>query len=393
MARSVVILGGYGETGGRVARLLARRTGVPLALAGRDLAKVSSLAAEIGRTVPDAEVRGLALDAADLAALGTACEGAALVVNALAGRLLPHHAIAEAAVRAGADVLDLQYPAWDTHDLDFLAKREGRCVVTQAGFHPGLPGVLARWAADRLDLLGTVWVAGLLRPRGGIPLTPAVDDLIESFRGYRTYALRDGRWERVGLLSPRAMPAAWFDFGFGRQRTALMDLDEVLALPERYPELERAGFSIAGFDPVTDWVVMAAIWAALPFFRGRPLTPLSRLLCWSTRTFGHAPHGVILQLEASGEVDGRATRLRLGLFHEDGYDLTAIPAVAMAEQLLDGSAREPGAHLMGLLADPERLLGDVREMGVRVRGSVSQGPGVGPRPEPQGRAAPTKCSK
>lgn len=377
MDRSVVILGGYGETGRRMAHLLARRAGVPLAIVGRDLERASSLAEDIARSVPGAEVRGLALDASDVAALGAACENAALVVNALSGPL-PHRAIAEAAVRAGADVLDLQYPAWDAHGLDVLAEREGRCVVTQAGFHPGLPGVLARWAADRLDLLGTVWIAGLLRPRGGLVLTPAVDGLIESFRDYQTHALRDGRWERVGAFSPRAMPAVWFDFGFGRRRTALMDLDEVLALPERYPELERAGFSIAGFDPVTDWVVTTAIWATLPWFRGRPVTPLSRLLCRSTRIFGRPPHGVVVQLEASGEVDGRGERLRLGLFHEDGYDLTAIPAVSMAEQLLDGAAREPGVRLMGLLADPERVLGDVREMGVRVRGWVSREAGVRP---------------
>jgi saccharopine dehydrogenase (NAD+, L-lysine-forming) len=366
MDRPVVVLGGYGETGRRMAQLLARRTRAPLVLAGRDAEKATSLAMGISAAVPDARVRGLALDVADPSALRGALEGSALVVNALSRRL-PHRAIAEAAVRAGADVLDLQYPAWDARGLGAIAEGAGRCVTTQAGFHPGIPAVLARWAADRVDALDAVWTAGLLRQRGGIPFTPAVDDLVESFRGYRTHELRDGRWERIGSLSPRAMPAVWFDFGFGRRRTALMDLDEVLALPEIHPSLERAGFSIAGFDPVTDWVVMTIIWAALPLFRRRPVTPLSRLLCWSTRTFSSPPHGVVIQLEASGEVEGRPARLRLGMFHEDGYDLTAIPAVSMAEQLLDGSAGEPGVHLMGLLADPERTLTDMREMGARTR--------------------------
>jgi hypothetical protein len=48
----------------------------------------------------------------------------------------------------------------------------------------------------------------------------------------------------------------------------------------------------------------------------------------------------------------------------------------MVEQVLDGSARRPGVHLMGLLVDPDRLLGDVGSMGVRVLRLVKGGVGV-----------------
>ena len=94
MDRSVVILGGYGETGRRVAHLLARRTRAPLVVAGRDEAKASALAEGVSASAPGERVTGLALDVCDPSALRTACEGAALVVNALSGRL-PHRAIAE----------------------------------------------------------------------------------------------------------------------------------------------------------------------------------------------------------------------------------------------------------------------------------------------------------
>ena len=54
---------------------------------------------------------------------------------------------------------------------------------------------------------------------------------------------------------------------------------------------------------------------------------------------------------------------------EKAYDLTAIAGESMAEQLLDGSARRPGLHRMGLIVDPDRLLADMEAMGVRVETS------------------------
>jgi hypothetical protein len=50
--------------------------------------------------------------------------------------------------------------------------------------------------------------------------------------------------------------------------------------------------------------------------------------------------------------------------HEDGYELTAIPVVAMFKQY--DRARKPGLHMMGHLADPDCLFQDMQKMGVRV---------------------------
>lgn len=366
---SVLILGGYGETGRRIAELLARRATRPLVLAGRDPSKASSLAEDLNARFPGVSIVGARLDARDPEAVGRAMDGVALFVNATTSSV-PGPAVAGAALDAGADVVDLQFPPWDVMASSGLAARAetlGRCVVTQAGFHPGVPAALVRWAAARVPELETAWVGGLLRESGGFPYTPAVDDLVLSFRGYRAHLYRDGRWEHIPFTRAESMPAVWFDFGFGRQRTSLMDLDEMLALPELVPSISRCGFSVAGFDPVTDWVVGMLIFAALPFWGQRPVTPLSKLLCWSTRTFARPPYGIVVQLEAEGHTGGRSVELRLALSHEDGYDMTAIPAVSMIEQLLDGNARRPGVRPMGLAVDPERLIADVLSMGVRVR--------------------------
>jgi hypothetical protein len=54
--------------------------------------------------------------------------------------------------------------------------------------------------------------------------------------------------------------------------------------------------------------------------------------------------------------------------HEGGYELTAIPVVALLKQY--DRVRKSGLHMMGHLAEPERLFRDMEQMGVRVKITV-----------------------
>jgi saccharopine dehydrogenase (NAD+, L-lysine-forming) len=49
--------------------------------------------------------------------------------------------------------------------------------------------------------------------------------------------------------------------------------------------------------------------------------------------------------------------------HEDGYELTAIPVVAMFMQY--EHIRQPGLHMMGQLVQPDQFFKDMQQMGVR----------------------------
>jgi hypothetical protein len=54
--------------------------------------------------------------------------------------------------------------------------------------------------------------------------------------------------------------------------------------------------------------------------------------------------------------------------HEDGYELTAIPVVALLKQY--DRVRKSGLHMMGHLAEPERLFRDMEQMGVHLETSI-----------------------
>jgi saccharopine dehydrogenase (NAD+, L-lysine-forming) len=77
---------------------------------------------------------------------------------------------------------------------------------------------------------------------------------------------------------------------------------------------------------------------------------------------------VVLQVEAEGQLSGRPARVQARIEHEDGYELTAIPVVALLMQY--EQVRHPGLHLMGHLAEPGRLFDDMQKMGVQVNTSI-----------------------
>ena len=190
-ARTVLVLGGYGQTGSRLVRLLGQRTDADVIIAGRDPRKATALAHELG----GGRVRGVGLDAADPAAVAGALQDVDLLVVAA---VVPQHvpALARAAMAAGCDWLDFQIDRAQARTLDAMRDEigdAGRCFVTQAGFHPGMPAALVRWAGSHVEELRSAWVAGLLAERAGIPATSGLDELVAGFRDFRSMLYQDGR--------------------------------------------------------------------------------------------------------------------------------------------------------------------------------------------------------
>jgi saccharopine dehydrogenase (NAD+, L-lysine-forming) len=373
--KTIVILGGYGNTGREVARLLLEHSNVHLVLAGRNGERAAQAAVEWNRQFPGERVAGLAADASDAETLKRAFGGADLVV--VASSTSEHtDVVAGAALEAGLDYMDPHYSAGKLKALQGLApviESAGRCFITDAGFHPGLPAALVRLAARRLGALRSARVASVIQiDWASLDFSPAtLDELVSEFREYKAMHFVDGRWKSMSFL--QMMLPVWFrfDHGFGRRYAMPMFLEEMRPLPELVPTLRETGFYVGGFNWFVDWIIfplgLGLLWVPSP--RGPRL--FSRMMLWGLKRFGRPPYGTLLKLEAAGLRDGAEAELVLVVFHADGYVLTAAPMVATLLQVLDGSARKPGLHFQALLADPERLLADMQRMGVEV--SITEG--------------------
>ncbi|HET6494761.1 MAG TPA: saccharopine dehydrogenase NADP-binding domain-containing protein [Thermoleophilia bacterium] len=374
MAMTVLVLGGYGTTGRMLSELLLEWSDVDVVVAGRDLGRAERAAGQLAVRYPG-RVSARVADASDAASLDEAFAGVDLV--AVAASVLAHaDVVIEAALRAGIDYFDLLLPGAIKHvALERLRPRietDGRCFITDGGIHPGLSAPVIRTLAPAFARLERVEVGALLRvdwPSYRFSVS-TIQEFVDELLEYRMEALRDGVWTKLAWQDGMRT----FDFGlpFGRERCAVMAMEELRGLPGYIPSLRDCAFYVAGFNPVVDNLIMPLGYAAVKAAPGVLGLPYARLLTWALRTFSRPPYGTIWQIEAEGEsaggpsAAGRRTRAGLRLIHPDGYWLTAATAVACLLQYLDGSLRVPGVHLQALAVEPVRLLRDLQRMGVRV---------------------------
>ena len=373
--KGIFILGGYGETGRRLARHFLERTEKPVLIGGRNGGKAKRLADQLNDQYKGKRVRNLEVEANDRRAVRLALKEADFFIQA--GPALPVdtvRSLAEAVMDAGADWMDMQVDPKQAATLEELEQRikaEGRCFATQGGFHPGLPAALIRWAAGRMDSIETAHVSGFVNPEQGLILTSGVDELIDLFRDYSAEIYSNGEWVRIGS-SLKDMRRFEFGFGIGSQITSPITLDEMRSLPDLFPDLRHTGFYVGGFDTVTNMVTMPMLMMGLKILPWVKPQTWGRFLCWSHRTFNSPPYGTCIHMDANGIKSGERVNIVLDIYHEEEYELTAVPIVSAVQQIMDGTARRPGLWRMGVLVDPERLLSDIREMGMHIEEKIGQ---------------------
>lgn len=357
---TILILGGYGGTGKPLARHLLKQTDARLVIAGRSLDKAKAFADELA----DSRVTFARVDASDPASLASSLRGVDLCLVA-APTTAHTGGVARACLDAGADYLDVQFGDAKNASLRALEAeilKSGRCFVTEAGYHPGLPSVLIRYAATHLDSIESAVTAGYIN-MSPAPYTEAVDELMEAFKDFDGRVFKNGAWTKRGKYEMRK-----FDFGagIGEKTCYAMFFEELRGLPEMFPTLRETGFYIASTNLLVDALITPLVMLGLKLFPKRGIRPLGKVVWWSMFGSSKPPYRLVLSAQVKGHRNGSPREVRVNVEHEDGYELTAIPVVAFLRQYLDGSAHKSGLWMMGHLAEPVRLMKDMEAMGAKV---------------------------
>lgn len=368
---TILILGGYGNTGLCLARLLLQETDACVVLAGRTGERAERAAVQLNVLFKGSRASGTCADASDRKSLGRALKGVDFLI--VASSTAKHvKEVAAASLDAGVDYLDIHYSQQKIGVLRSLAgeiEHAGRCFITEAGFHPGLPAAMVRHVAQSFTRMDRAIVASVINQV--IPMTDSLYELVEELRGYQAELFKDGRWQKARWTSSRKI-----NFGprFGSRTCFPMMLEEMRAVPELCPSVRETGFYIAGFNWFVDWIVFPLGMVALGIWPERAVKPVGKLIHWGMKRFSSPPFGLVMKVEASGEKDGQPKTVELSAYHEDGYMFTAIPVVACMLQYLDGSIARPGLWMMGHVVNPARLMEDMKRMGVEVRIEERSGP-------------------
>lgn len=361
----VLVIGGYGNAGSPVVEMLLRATEASVVVAGRDGDRARQLIVRLVTAEPTVSDRlsWAQFDATDDAHLRTQLAAVDLLI--VAAGLAPAAAgTVGACIDTGTDYIDIQVSGSKVTQVQALnahVRAAGICVVTDGGFHPGLPAAMTRMVATRVPLR-TAQVASVIAIdwAGLGPLADStVAEMMDEFRDFAYEEYSGGRWR-----SARSTRTVAFPEPFGDRTCAAMGLAEMHQVTSALPGLSEAGFYVGGFNPVVDRAILPLAWLGMRVAPGASAGPLGRLLQWGLVRFSKPPYGTILQLD--GSVDGEfAPRPLMRVSHPDGYRLTAAPVVATVAQMLAGH-RPPGVHLQGMFVEPVRFFTDLAALDVAV---------------------------
>lgn len=333
--KHVLILGGYGEAGYRLARLLGEDLNGHITLAGRSPDKGQDSAARL-QALPgnQADFHALMIDLSKAETAAECPKGYDLLIVAcpLSDRSLS--VLIESCIRYGTDFIDLAPMAAKARlfsERAEIIKAGTSRFVLDAGANPGLPGWLVRHVASRHPEANTLRLWG--RYRSDQIGWDGVGDILGEV-GNQGWRYRRG-WRKVPWWDMRTRR---FPGGLGRGICVPIHLQELNELPEQLG-LERFSFYHAGLNPVTDTLMTLERFGLLNLLH--PSTRQS-LFFHAMRRFSHPPFGLALVAEL--EYDGQA--LEMALWHKDLYQATAVPAALMTRMLLSNPAlRSNYGHL------------------------------------------------
>lgn len=337
----VLVLGGYGAFGGRVAERLARVPQIELTIAGRSRDKAEAFAAHLRREAP-AQVIPAALDGAKIGFDDLKREQLDILINATGPYQAQDYSLARACIAAGVHYLDLadaRVFVTGITALDAEARAAGVLVVSGASTVPGLSGAVVDAYAPEFQSLQTV--STIISPGNSFDPGIATTQSILGSLGRRIDTGAAGKpvrgWQG---LSRRVLP------GLGTRWVGHCDAPDRALFPQRYAGLRTAdvyaALEVGAFHLglwALSWVVRVGI-IRNPDKLAGPLVAMKRRLGF----LGSDRGGVLVTMEGTGP-DGRLKRIDWHMVARNGHGpyIPATSSVVLTKHLLDGSLQTRGA--------------------------------------------------
>lgn len=351
---SILVLGGYGFFGGRICAALAHDKGIKLLIGGRDLHKARAKAEALSLEATHAiSIDATAADLADqLERLGVNT-----VIHTAGPFQGQNYAVAQAAIKAGANYIDLADGrgfVTGIAALDEAARKRGVLVTSGASSLPSLSSaVVDRYLPRFLQL------QEIRHGIGSGARTPGLATMagVFGYCGKPFSRLEQGEWKvTFGWLD-----ACTHDFPapVGRRWLGSCDVPDLDLFPERYPGVRTVTFH-AGFASTLGHFV---IWAGAQLVRAGLLkslsawvAPLARISTWLEPLLSDKG-GMFVTLRGLDH-DGNALELHWHLLaaQHHGPHIPCGAAIALARKLARGEALPIGAMpCMGLISVEEYL--------------------------------------
>ena len=344
--QKILVLGGYGNFGKRIAAGLSDCDGVTVCIAGRNYAKAQTLAEQLNSQSPSSSYAPIALDifasefADQLKRLAPD-----LVIHTSGPFQGQDHRVPAACIDAGAHYIDLSDDrrfVCDIGSLDTQARVKDCLVVSGASSVPGLSSVVVDHYRDQfgcIDSIDTAIAPGNKAERGEATVRG-----ILSYTGHPFKVIEAGQFvDAYGWMSSRQL-----DFGgvIGRRWLANVDVPDLELFPERYEDVKTVRFQ-AGLElPILHLGMGFMAWLAryrlIPDWSvfTKPIVAASNLF----DRFGTDIGG--MQIELSGrDQAGKKKTIKWTLVAENGIGpyIPTMSALILVKKLMNNELTDRGA--------------------------------------------------
>ena len=350
----VLILGGYGNFGKRISTRLSK-SGVPIIISGRDSAKATKLASELG-------AEGVAFDANQDLAKQLKILKPKVVINTCGPFQNADYSVAKTCIEAGVHYIDLA----DGRDfvcgisqLDALAKQNNVLVVSGASSVPGLSSAVLEEFKNEFSEIDSL--------KYGISPGQKADRGLATTQGILTY------------LGKKLKPSAgktrygWQDIyrqeypELGKRWMANCDIPDMDLFPAKYG-IKSIQFS-AGMENIflhfSIWAVSWLIRLGLPIRLENYASQLLRLSHWFDG-FGTADGGMHVIISGKDKT-GKPHQRKWFIIAKngDGPQIPCIPAIILAKKLATGALKDSGAKACVGLVTLDEYIDELKEFEIK----------------------------
>lgn len=353
MDELVLIAGGYGEVGRRIAAQVARRYPDRVIVAGRSLERAREGVKALG-----GRARALAVDVNDAASIERALGGVSTVICCVE-QAAPHRLLRAAATR-GLAYTDLTASAiWRTAlAVRDEAEASAARIVLGAGLVPGVSSAMARAAADSIGPLESVQTALLLSvvdAFGPDSLSYLMRELtiplVVTERGHERTAACFSEPRAVAFPAPlgrrTARRAPFADQYFFPRSLGVTTATTLLALEPRWMGALVAAALRGGAARLLD--------------RARFRGLVHQLVAAAKRRRGSGVFSLVV------EATGRGGHARYSLSGRGQANATAVAASVLVRMLCDREIDKAGVSFAEQVVDAQRFCAELREHGLDIR--------------------------
>ena len=351
----VLILGGYGNFGKRIAHMLMHQN-ITTIIAGRDYAKALSSLNDLPQSLADIAVFDVKKNLSEQLQILKP----AVVINTCGPFQTSDYSIAKICIKHGIHYIDLA----DGRDfvtgittLDAEAKRHGVAVISGASTVPALTSAVIERYLPQLSEIDSLQfgIAPGQKAERGLATTQAILSYVgKKLKPCAGYPVRYG-WQDLYIQYYPQLGSRWM---------ANCDIPDLDLLPIKYG-IGRIKFS-AGMD---NPLIHLGIWALSWLVRiGLPLNlpKYSALLLKASNWFdffGSADGGMHIILQGKDKVGALITKKWFIIARDgDGPYIPTIPAIVLAKKIINGQFSARGAMACVGLVNIEEYLQELKHL-------------------------------